>query len=125
MEKITFKKVGNAMIMDCDDLLGRTGCEKGIAVIPAVGRKVYVVSVSSKAIYEHEVVALGREELVIDGFMDCENFLHKMPYESYCYSWWLSYEDARAYLERYLTDDEVLEQLRGERKWIVKPLWSW
>lgn len=123
MEKITFKKVGNAMIMDCDDLLGRTGCEKGIAVIPAVGRKVYVVSISSKSIYEHEVFAIGRDSFVIKGYMDIySSILHDIPYEEYFKSWWLEFDDAEAYLERYLTDDEMVEELRGERKWIVKPL---
>lgn len=93
-----------------DELLGRIYYDNDDTVIPAVGRKVYVVSFDAKQISEEEVYALGANSFLLKGFRNYKETFGELLYIEYFCRWFLDFEEAKAYLERYLTDEETLEE---------------
>lgn len=54
--------------MELDDKLDRFVESDKVEVIPAVGRKVYIVYPDEKMIFEEEVYALGRDSFILECF---------------------------------------------------------
>lgn len=118
---IEFEQVGGNMMVEYEELLDRTEYDNSDTVIPAVGRKVYVMSIDSKCIYEEEVYALGRESFLVKGFRDYKKHFGEFRYDEYFERWFLDVEDAKKRLERYLNDDEKLDDEGVDGVWWVCP----
>ena len=58
---------GLDMTAQYDEMLNRTYYPYDEAVIPAVGRTVFVVSIDAKQISSEEVYALGQESFLVKG----------------------------------------------------------
>lgn len=119
---IEFEQVGGNMMVEYEELLARTEYDNSETVIPAVGRKVYIVSIDSKCIYEEEVHALGKDTFLLKGFMGYKSGYGEQYYDDYCSTWFLDLDEAKAHLNRYLNDDEMLEGEGWEGQWMTKPL---
>ena len=106
--------------MDLDEMLDRYMASDKFEFIPAVGRKVYVVSVDDKTIAEETVYALGRESFIVDRYyLSVNKLFSEFRYDDYYKRWFLTLEEAKKHLEPYLTDDEIIE--KGRNLWWVKP----
>ena len=105
-----------------DEMLNRTFYDYEEDVIPAVGRKVYVVSIDSKQVCEEEVYALGKESFLLVGFRDYKKDFGELYYRDYYSRWFLDANEALAHLSKYLTDDERLEEEGFDGIWNVVKL---
>lgn len=112
---------GLDMTAQYDEMLNRTYYPYENEVIPAVGRKVYIVSVDAKEIYEEEVYALGQESFLVKGFRTYKEHFGELRYNEYFERWFLDGEDAKKHLAKYLTDDEEIDEEIGG-VWWTKPL---
>jgi hypothetical protein len=101
---------GVDMMAHYDELLNRFEYDEENTVIPAVGRKIYVISVEAKQISEEEVYALGKDSFLLKGFREYKENFGEMLYSQYYSRWFFDFNEAAAHLNKYLTDEETLEE---------------
>ncbi len=84
-------------------------------VEPCFGVEVYVVNVSGKEIYRFEVYAKGKEFFIPKGVEGLKPEYREICFDEYGKRWFFEFEEAKAKLGEYLTDEE--EIVEGERDW--------
>jgi hypothetical protein len=83
-------------------------CDFVVDPIPKVGEKVFIVSVSQKQIWALEVYAIGKESFFVKEISYGQPFFTEYRFDEYGKEWFGILDDAKEYVESYLTDDEEL-----------------
>jgi hypothetical protein len=92
-----------------------------VEVIPKVGEKVYLVNVDAKEVYHEEVYAIGKDFFLLRNAHLWKPCWREIRFNEYGERWFFEFEDAKAFVERYLKDNEMLEE-GGDDWWVTRTL---
>lgn len=79
-----------------------------VEVIPQVGDKVFIVSVEKKMIWKLEVYAKGKDSFFVKEISRGQPLFTEYRFDEYGKEWFGVLDDAKEFVESYLTDDEQL-----------------
>ena len=92
-----------------------------VEVIPAINETVYLVNVDDKEIYKVKVYAKGLDFFIPSGTEKWKPEWREIRFDEYGERWYFHFDEAKAKVERYLTDEETIEE-GGDDWWTVMKL---